>query len=334
MGDDSRLWLAAHGKSEKISGPSGEALESSHAQGGASSTNWRVPDFRSQTARESNTEFDAFQHERSALHGPNAILSNISIEQTDSNPALMERAWQQNPHYMSVKVQQDGHRFIDAIESELHAPEAGAPSHEFDSMRPLVHLEETWRPPSPSQGLSMSREQYAMHENLAKLQTGTGNDIQPFRQAESIQPPEDDAALEEGVYARTPEAALESVWNPQKARMSRVAHFREATAGSIPSSSYTKVRGQAIVDRLRGWLVREGYADEVYGLPPLTAKMFGEATMDAPDAKTEERRATAIRRLDALYRHLSISQTEKGDRRINRERCGASEMEAWLQKNH
>lgn len=293
MGDDSRGWLAMQGKGQQGPvGPSREAMESATKRMGSSSSQA----FRSHAPQNGNTEFEAFQH-------------------ANADPVLLERAWQQNMPTTRDVGTRDSTSFFEALAAAEKEEPASAPP----SIPPIAVLDDEWRPPSPSQGTRMTREQYQMHVELARAQAGL-SDEQPFRRAEFVQPPPDDAALEEGVYARTPEAALESVWDAQGARATRVAHFRETTAGSVPTSTYTKVRGQAIVDRLRGWLVRAGYTDDVYGLPPLTAQMFGEATMDGEDAETEARRATAIRRLDALFRHLSTS--DKKD---------ASQMEAWLQ---
>ena len=64
---------------------------------------------------------------------------------------------------------------------------------------------------------------------------------------------------------------------------------------------------------------------DVYGLPPLVTRTFGEATSDAKNEQDEERRAKAIRRLDALYRHLSAPARPAGS--------AGDVMESWLEKN-
>lgn len=291
MGDDSRAWLAMQGKAPQgPAGPSREAMESATMRLGPSHAR------RSHAPQSGDLAYEAFQ-------------------QANADPAQLERAWQHHQQTTRDVDTRASASFLEALaaaEKEEHATAQPA-------MPLMAALDDEWRPPSPSQGARMTHEQYRMHVELARAQAGLCDD-QPFRRAELVEPPPDDAALEEGVYARTPEAALESVWDAQRARATRVAHFRETTAGSVPTSTYTQVRGQAIVDRLRGWLVRAGYTDDVYGLPPLTAQMFGEATMAGDDAETEARRATAIRRLDALCRHLSTSDTKD-----------ASQMEAWLE---
>lgn len=159
-----------------------------------------------------------------------------------------------------------------------------------------------------------------MHVRLAEAQAASA-DEQPYRAAERTAPPEDDEALREGVYAATPEAALESVWNTQGTREARARAFREQGATEDPRVQ----RGREAVQRLRdGWLVREGYTDEVYGLPPTLARTFGEATQEPGDAQQEEQRAKAIRRLDALYRHLQgPGATQPGA-------SSADAMEAYL----
>ena len=308
LGDELRAMLSDQGK--QVGGSAGpsrirEGLESSF---NASSS--RPSAFRAarETSGQADADFQAFER----------------WSYVDQN--LMERAWQQSVPMAPVvaaaptvpDTQKDAAHFLAALESEEHA--ASASEALPRTAPPVVAIEDEWRPPSPSHGLAMSREQYAMHERLAQQQAGLDAE-QPYRLAERLEPPADDAALEEGVYARDPSAALETVWGAQEKRAARVQHVQATRAGSVPTSQYTRVRGQEIVDRLRGWLVRQGYTDEVYGLPPMTAQTFGEVVMEAPDAQTEERRATAIRRLDALYRHLSVSAPSGG----------ASDMEAWLQ---
>lgn len=315
MGDDGRLWLANQGKGPVSSGPSREAMESANQRASSSATRM----FRSHGAHGGDAEFAAFQH-------------------TSANPSLMEQAWQSAgqpapsaPQAPKLSVtppphstSRDGANFFEALEAESGGVPGPEPESEPASLPApaTIQLDEEWRPPSPSQGARMSKEEYDMHVKLVRAQMDLDNE-QPYRKADLSLPPPDDATLEEGVYAKTPEAALESVWDTQNARASRVTRFRETTAGALPTSAYTQVRGQAVVDSLRGWLVRGGYEDEVYGLPPLTAQTFGEATMDAPDEETQTRRATAIRRLDALYKHLSTGPPEKR---------GAAQMEEWLQQ--
>jgi len=58
-------------------------------------------------------------------------------------------------------------------------------------------------------------------------------------------------------------------------------------------------------------------------LPPHVAQTFGEATAPPGDAQTEARRETAIRRLDALYKHLTAPGAAQG---------GADAMESFLQR--
>ncbi|WFD20952.1 hypothetical protein MCAP1_003207 [Malassezia caprae] len=308
LGDELRAMLSDQGKQiDGVAGPSRmrEGMESSFAASSSRPRAFRAAD--STSAQATDADFGAFQR---GSH-------------MDSD--MMERAWNQSVLTAPVAAaaptvpdtQKDAEQFLAALASEENAASASeAPL----GSAPIVTIENEWRPPSPSQGLAMSHEQYAMHERLARQQAGLDPE-QPYRLAERVEPPADDATLEEGVYARDPTAALETVWDAQDKRSARVQHVQATHAGSIPTSRYTKVRGQEIVDRLRGWLVRQGYTDEVYGLPPMTAQTFGEAVMEAPDAQTEERRATAIRRLDALYRHLSVSRPSGG----------ASDMEAWLQ---
>ncbi|KAL4400355.1 hypothetical protein ACI68E_003272 [Malassezia pachydermatis] len=321
-GDDVRAMLEGQGKQAGQASTSHSAMESTFA--GPSRTSSSAAAFRSHAATSSQGDVEFAQFHQ-GTHPSNA------------NPAFMEQAWQQSvpsastaPSASATQDYAAAQRDGDAFMAALMAEEAtGRPNDDVvtvtpASVAPVVGLVEEWRPPSPSQGDQMTREQYLLHVHLAEVQTGVSHE-QPYRQAEGVEPPPDDARLAEGVYAPTAEQALETVLDTQGTREARVQEFRTTTEGSVPTSAYTQIRGQAIVDRLRGWLVREGFTDEVYGLPPLVAKTFGEATASSEDQQTEERRATAIRRLDALYKHLSLSPAGS--------RSGAAEMEAWLQSN-
>lgn len=315
LGDELRAMLADQGKASS-SGPS-----ASHAHAMA---------LESRHISESGPSSSGFRHKTAGGAEGDAAFEEFASSTSRADTSMMEKAWQKSVEPLSAPTHappaahvaddpaRDSALFFAALGAE-EKEEAAAPA----PAPPIVPLTEAWRPPSPSQGTQMTREQYEMHVRLAEAQAGLAPE-QPYRQAEAVEPPPDDPRLEEGVYAPSAELALQSVWDAQEARASRVKTFRETTHGTLPTSAYTQHRGQAVVDRLRGWLVRDGYTDEVYGLPPLTQRTFGEATMEAQDQQSEERRATAIRRLDALFKHLSTAQPEGGT---------PDDMEAWLQRN-
>ncbi|KAI3617815.1 hypothetical protein CBS9595_003724 [Malassezia furfur] len=339
LGEELRNMLANQGKGTSAAGGAQmhDAMQdlSLHEAPAAQRASFRQASGRTRTPTAVDDEFAAFQR------GQASAQSQLGghVDAARANPDMMERAWQSTvggarppavtrapapPEAQTqVDVQGDAANFLAALDAAEHEAEPAASGPV--SAVPGVRLTRVWRPPSPSHGTEVTEEQHAMHERLARLQTGIDTD-QPYRQAEAYMPPADDAALGEGVYAPTPEQALATVWDAQKTRAAHVAQFREGEKTKpVSGPSYTRVRGQEVVDHLRGWLVRAGYTDDVYGLPPLVAKTFGEATAEASTEQDEERRAKAIRRLDALYRHLSAP-----GHRIENAR---EEMESWLQKH-
>lgn len=339
LGEELRSVLANQGKGTSSAGGAQmhEAMQdlSLHEAPSAQRASFRQVSGRTRTPTAVDDEYAAFQRGQASAQPQRAE----HFDTPRANADMMEQAWQSSvggarapvvtrapapPEAQThVNAQDDASNILaalDAAERETK-PEEPTPV----SAMPGVRLTREWRPPSPSHGTELTEEQQAMHERLARLQTGVDTD-QPYRQAEAYVPPADDAALGEGVYAPTPEQALASVWDAQETRAAHVAQFREyEKTKPVSGPSYTRVRGQEVVDHLRGWLVRAGYTDDVYGLPPLVAKTFGEATTEATTELDEERRAKAIRRLDALYRHLSAP----GHRVEN----ARNEMESWLQKH-
>lgn len=345
IGDELRSMLADQGKGTSSAAGGAmmqEAMRDMQISDAPASSagKFRETNTRSRTPTALDAEYSAFQ-------GREPVTDRIA---PNANVDFMEKAWHssvapapapqpatqvpqpaaqptqpvaQPTPARAPDLQADANNFLSALNAE--APEPDAIDQPQAPVLNVALIDE-WRPPSPSHGSVMSHEQYAMHERLAMLQTGV-NTEQPYRQAEGIVPPADDAALSEGVYAPTPQAALANVWDAQQARAAHVQQFREdEKTKPISGPSYTKIRGQEVVDKLRGWLVREGYTGEVYGLPPMVMRTFGEATAEANNEQDEERRAKAIRRLDALYRHLSApSHTTRGPADMV--------MEDWLQKH-
>ena len=276
-------------------------------------------------AERGTVEFNAFERGQEASWAEQYKLSSeppkepvSSLPQvTGADNDMLNSVWRQTvPPPRPVAPD----NFLDALAAEEQAEEASPASVPQPTVPTTVPLTDEWQPPTPWAPTTMSREEHEMHVRLAEAQAASA-DEQPYRAAERTAPPEDDEALREGVYAATPEAALESVWNTQGMREARARAFREQGATEDPRVQ----RGREAVQRLRdGWLVREGYTDEVYGLPPTLARTFGEATQEPGDAQQEEQRAKAIRRLDALYRHLQgPGATQPGA-------SSADAMEAYL----
>lgn len=162
-----------------------------------------------------------------------------------------------------------------------------------------------------------------MHVALAERQMAEDN---PFCAGERTLPTADDPVLKEGVFAPTPQEALASVWDAQGTREQKVREFRGAEDTHDT---------QVIIDRLKGWTVRDGYVTEVYGLPETLARTFGEAQQPrSDDPSTEERRERAIRRLNALYNHLNGPAGSKELENNRAQGIGADTvMEEWLKQH-
>ena len=144
--------------------------------------------------------------------------------------------------------------------------------------------------PATDAGGAMSDEQREMHSALNELQNSKQ------RADERVRPPDDDAAARTGVYAATPEQALQAVWDGGAEGERASALVQEERAGAASQDG-------GITRKIRQLLQRGSYVDDVYGLPPQLERTIVEAEEDESE-ENKERRAKAIRRLDALYRHL------------------------------
>lgn len=137
----------------------------------------------------------------------------------------------------------------------------------------------------------MSEEQADMHRALHQVQNSED------RANERVLPPNDDDVARTGVFAATPEEALQAIWDGSaegKRASSRARDSQEA--------------GQNISRKIREVLKRGSYVDDVYGLPPQVQKTI--ITAEEPEtAENRDRKAKAIARLDALYRHLGASSS-------------------------
>jgi hypothetical protein len=125
-----------------------------------------------------------------------------------------------------------------------------------------------------------------MHRALHQLQNSED------RANEKIRPPDDDAVARTGVFAATPEEALQAIWD---------GSAEGERASSLVRDSQES--GQNISRKIRELLKRGSYVDDVYGMPPQLQKTIVAAEEPETD-ENRDRRAKAIARLDALYRHL------------------------------
>ncbi|WFD00301.1 hypothetical protein MYAM1_003049 [Malassezia yamatoensis] len=330
-----------------------EAMQDMSMQDASTSRNepFRQRALRSRTPTSLENEYAKFQRVPDNVSKP---IFTDQIQTPSANTEFMEKAWNSSvlaqptsnsqpsapakpQNQPANDLNSDSENFFAALDKAEAEQDTNTRLDErvnlpLESSVPHgISLTRSWRPPSPSDGPTITEEQHRMHERLAKRQVGL-DEQHSFRQAESYIPPADDATLNEGVYAATPQEALQSIWDAQNTREAHVRQFRadEATK-PVSGPSYTQIRGQEIVDKLRGWIVRQGYIEDVYGLPPLVAQTFGEAMDEGKTEEQEERRAKAIRRLDALYRHLSAPSYDSSSDSTTIP--ATQKMENWLQ-NH
>lgn len=325
LGADMQSMLLSSGKGASASAPGTAAREYMGDVGSARGAHAPLPPhtrFRLAANPAGDDEFAAFA--QSAPFG------------TDRQK--FEHAWEAAAHtpvydgltahdgLSAAEMSRPRHDFA-ADQRSFFAALAAEPEDAEPDATPLVPphtaLTTEWIPPLPDGPSTISEEQHAMHIELARRQADEAN---PFRAGERVLPEADDPALREGVYAPTPEAALATVWDAQGARAERVRAFRQTES---------EHDAQEVIARLRGWIVRDGYVTEVYGLPPTLVRMFGEAEQPrSDDPSTDERRERAIRRLEALCRHLSGPEGEASLAAGRAQGAGPADvMEDWL-KTH
>ena len=192
---------------------------------------------------------------------------------------------------------------LDAEES--HA-QASAPT-------PTTRLSETvlsqfsprYRAPSPSHP-SFTREQAALHLALAEAQASTQS------QRDLVIPRPDNRAAQQGVYARTPQDALSSIF----------ASTGRQESSHVTESESVDDRGRAVIRKITRWFGASTYIDDVYGVSPVLKETIEEALK--PD-NSQENRDKAVRRLESLWRHLSASEPQTDTR--------ANWVDGWLLKN-
>ncbi|SPO32104.1 uncharacterized protein UTRI_02661 [Ustilago trichophora] len=172
----------------------------------------------------------------------------------------------------------------------------------------LSNFDPTYRPPSPTNS-GFSREQATLHLQLAEAQAS-----EQGRQELAVPRP-DNSALEEGVYARTAEDALKSIFDGRM-ESSEVEEEKgkEGEKGD---------RGKEVVRKIIRWFAGSSYVQDVYGLPPLLRETIEVVEKDSGD---EEKRERAIRRLESLWGHLSNTKPQSQSQ-------GSDWVDGWLRTN-
>lgn len=162
-----------------------------------------------------------------------------------------------------------------------------------DIMSLLEEEERVTLAPLPTQEIAeegMTEEQVQMHSALDALQKSEE------RAEERIQPPNDDAIARTGIYAATPQEALQAIWDGPA----------EGKRASTLVRNDTRSSEESISKKIRELLKRGSYVDDVYGIPPQLQKTIVAAEEEETE-ENKERRNMAIRRLDALYKHLGAA---------------------------
>lgn len=199
---------------------------------------------------------------------------------------------------------------LSAEEAEEQAQRPGPDRSSNTSQSLPGGLSAQWSPPSPSREPTLTAEQYVLHRALADEQ-----DHGRLADEERVRPPDDDEAARTGVYAATPEDALQAIWtgSEEGKRASSVtreaAQVRALNVGGEEEGALAQDFRRRLVQRI---LARGSYVDDVYGLPPALEATIRQA--EAPETEDNRAlRAKAVARLEALYKHLGAAAPE--DRR-------------------
>ncbi|CEH15815.1 hypothetical protein CBOM_05031 [Ceraceosorus bombacis] len=280
-----------------------------------------------------------------------SIYSHSSTSRNLANESSLQRTWDRS----SVPSQQmegpfaadPSLDFMDALATDeaLEAPQAAVapfvpPAHGVQALP--AGLTDTWRPPTPSRPGELTLEQLELHRQIAAAQDDQLPHLPPLtseadasqnalgsRAAESVAPPRDDERSRTGAYALNPEDALRAVWDgpveAERARQVTEASSSDALRGGEGSVE----RGKQVAGHVLTCIGRGTYVDDVYGLPPLLAQAFKQATSETQDSDSDAMRARAIARLEALTRHLTLSDTDR--QAGTAEKTAAAEN--WLRRN-
>ncbi len=173
----------------------------------------------------------------------------------------------------------------------------------------LSRFDAAYRAPSPSNS-GFSREQAAMHLSLAEAQAS-----EQGRQELAVPRP-DNSSAQEGVYAPTAEAALASILDG-----------RPESSDVMETQTHDQERGIAVVRKITRYFGASTYLDDVYGQSPLLRETIEQATQPADDAKSEQNRQKAIRRLESLWSHLTNTPPQPESSR------GSDWVDSWLRSH-
>jgi hypothetical protein len=199
---------------------------------------------------------------------------------------------------------------LDAEEQASSQPNRNIPAMPQDptsalSSEVLSRFDAAYRAPSPSNS-GFSREQAAMHLSLAEEQG---------RQELAVPRP-DNSSAQEGVYAPTAEAALASILDG-----------RPESSDVMETQTHDQERGIAVVRKITRYFGASTYLDDVYGQSPLLRETIEQATQPADDAKSEQNRQKAIRRLESLWSHLTNTPPQPESSR------GSDWVDSWLRSH-
>ncbi|KAN0060452.1 hypothetical protein ACQY0O_007782 [Thecaphora frezii] len=232
-----------------------------------------------------------------ALASSSGIRGTGVLDASESSAALQHPASTPAPapsDFMALLEAEEAHEQRNGPQETEYAKD---PQRDAATEASLEGLATEWRPPSPSLSahFCVTREQVEMHRAIAAAQEDPQHAL---RQGEAVAPRDDGPG--EGVYAATAEEALRSVWEGRESREKVVD-----AAGAPVEGEWTRQRGQEVVDRLVQLLPATSFVDDVYGLPPTLAETMRKATASPSQPQDEAAREKAIRRLEALWSHLS-----------------------------
>lgn len=253
-----------------------------------------------QTARQLDPSFHAHLQSYEANRLDKTWMETVSGSQAGTNSTLNEQ-WMHHtfPHNAAVggvqerpngfqNVEANSNDFMSALAADTNVNEM---EQSMNATSMSDGLSTHWRAPSPSRRGELTVDQYNMHRALAEKQDKDHE--------ERTQPPDDDEAARTGVYAATPEQALQSIWQGP-------VEGQRASEVVRPSASVRGSDGANVVRNVRRLLARGTYVDDVYGIPPVLHETLALAEEPETD-DNREMRAKAIARLDTLYRHLEAS---------------------------
>ncbi|SPO25225.1 uncharacterized protein UTRI_02661_B [Ustilago trichophora] len=237
-------------------------------------------------------------HHQPAIARPSAPANAAPLAQTQDIFALLDEEGQTSAPTTVAPMSV-------ASTSTTRLPGDLGPNQDL-SHEVLSKFDPIYRRPSPTNS-GFSREQATLHLQLAEAQAS-----EQGRQELAVPRP-DNPALEEGVYARTAEDALRSIFDGRE-ESNEVKEEKERLQGD---------RGKEVVRKITRWFAGSSYIQDVYGLPPLLRETIEVVEKDGAD---EEKREKAIRRLESLWGHLSNTNPQSHSQ-------GSDWVDGWLRTN-